>query len=450
MQAMTWADWRLAGAALAGFLLTLLLIIRFHWQAVLALLTGSLTIGLLTGMPAGEIIRAVHTGVGQSLQEVALLVGIGSMLGAVLDLTGGAQVLAEALLSRAGERRAAAILAVTGLLLSVTIYISTAMLVLMPLVCSLARRSGRPVLYFAVPMLAGVVAGCTMLPPSAAPVLCAAEFGVDPGMMIALSGGCALCGLAVAGLGYGAFCGRRIPLPTPAPAAAEQPTPHHRRPAVGVVLALVLLPLALILLRSAAGALGALPGWAAACLTLCGEPFAALLITVLAAVYLLGYRGGYSWVELEKPMTQSLASAGNILLLMAAGGVLRYMLEYSGLSALLGELLAAVRMPPILAGFLLAGAIRVAIGSSTAAISMTAGILAGLPGALPTPLYAACTAVAVCAGGTLCSHLNDVGFWLAKACLQADEKTTLQVWTVLTGIFGTAAFAAALLISLFA
>lgn len=271
MQAMTWADWRLAGAALAGFLLTLLLIIRFHWQAVLALLTGSLTIGLLTGMPAGEIIRAVHTGVGQSLQEVALLVGIGSMLGAVLDLTGGAQVLAEA-----------------------------------------------------------------------------------------------------------------------------------------------------------------------------------LLITVLAAVYLLGYRGGYSWAELEKPMTQSLASAGNILLLMAAGGVLRYMLEYSGLSALLGELLAAVRMPPILAGFLLAGAIRVAIGSSTAAISMTAGILAGLPGALPTPLYAACTAVAVCAGGTLCSHLNDVGFWLAKACLQADEKTTLQVWTVLTGIFGTAAFAAALLISLFA
>lgn len=450
MEGSSWAEIRLAAAAAAGFLSILLLIIRFRWQAMLALLTGSLLIGLLAGMPAGEIVRAVHTGVGQSLREVALLVGLGSMLGALMDITGGARVLAEALLARAGEKQAALLLAVSGLLLSVTLYISTAMLVLMPLVCSISRKTGRPVLAYAVPMLAGVLAGCTMLPPSAAPALCAAALGVDQGLMIALGFLCTLFGLAVTGLCWGGFCAGRVPLSAPAQKAEGCRAPHGRVPNARAVMALLLLPLALILLRSAANALPAL-AFARPWLALCGEPFAALLVTLLAALFWLGYRGGYSLAELEKPMTQSLAATGSILLLLAGAGVLRYMLEYSGLSMLLGRLLAAVRLAAVPAGFLLAAAIRAAIGSSTAAISMTSGILASLPAAAPvSPLYAACTAVAVCAGGTMCSHLNDVGFWLAGSCLEADEKTTLWVWTGLSCVLGLTVFAAAFVISCFA
>ena len=182
-----------------------------------------------------------------------------------------------------------------------------------------------------------------------------------------------------------------------------------------------------------------------------GEPFVALLIATIVAMFILGKRHGYSLEELEKIMTKSLEPTGLILLVTACGGVLRYMLQYSGLGDLIGNAVASVNMPIVLVAFLVAALVRICVGSATVAMTMAAGIIAAMPGiAELSPLYLACTVAAVAGGSTVCSHFNDSGFWLVKSLVGIDEKTNLKTWTIMETLVGVTGFIVAFIISFFA
>ena len=182
-----------------------------------------------------------------------------------------------------------------------------------------------------------------------------------------------------------------------------------------------------------------------------GEPFVALLIATVVAMYLLGTRHGYSNEELEKVMTKSLEPTGLILLVTASGGVLRYMLQYSGLGEVIGNAVASAALPMVVVAFIVAALVRISVGSATVAMTMAAGIVAAMPGiAELSPLYLACVTAAVAGGATVCSHFNDSGFWLVKSLIGMDEKTTLKTWTIMETLVGGTGFIVALIISFFA
>ena len=440
---------RLILAAILGLAVLLVLIIRFRMQAMVAILVGAVLIGLGAGMSFGEIVDSVNDGIGNTLKGIALLVGLGSMFGAILEISGGAQSLAATLVRKFGDRKAAWALAVTGLVTAIPVFFDAGLIILIPLAFSLSRRTGKSTLYYAIPLLAGLAVGHAFIPPTPGPVLVAAMLGVDLGRVICIGLACGLVSVIVAGPIWGAYCGKKYFIPVPEHIANLPETDTGKLPRFGLVVTVILIPLVLIVLKSVAHVVPAMEA-ARPVLDFLGEPFVALSIATLTAMFFLGRRQGYSREELEKVMTKSLEPVGLILLVTACGGVLRYILQNSGLGTLIGEGMASASLPIVVVAFFVAALVRVSVGSATVAMTMAAGIVAAMPEvASLSPLHLACVTAAVAGGATVCSHFNDSGFWLVKTLLGMDEKTTLKTWTLMETLVGTVGFAIALVVSFF-
>lgn len=440
---------RLVLAALLGLAVILLLIIRFKIPAMIAILVGAVLIGFGAGMSFEQIIDSVNDGVGNTLKGIALLVGLGSMFGAILEISGGAQSLAVTLVRRFGDRKAAWALAVTGLVIAMPVFFDAGLIILIPIAFSLAKRTGRSSLYYAIPLFAGLAVGHAFIPPTPGPVLVASMLGVDLGWVIGVGLACGIVAMIVAGPVWGSWCGKKYDVPVPEHIAALPPLDENKLPGFWMVVSIILIPLGLMILRSVANVVPALEP-ARRILAFLGEPFVALTLATIAAMLMLGIRRGYSTRELEKVMTKSLEPVGLILLVTACGGVLRYILQNSGLGTLIGEGVASAALPIVVVAFVIAALVRISVGSATVAMTMAAGILAAMPevGSL-SPLHLACVTAAVAGGATVCSHFNDSGFWLVKSLVGMDEKTTLKTWTVMETLVGVTGFAVALLISCF-
>lgn len=441
---------RLVVAAVAGLILLLVLIIRYRMQAMIAILVGAVAIGLAAGMPFELIIKSVNDGMGNTLEGIALLVGLGSMFGAILEISGGAQTLAVTMVDRFGDKKAAWALGITGLVIAMPVFFDAGLIILIPLAFSLAKRTSRSSLYYAIPLLAGLAVGHAFIPPTPGPVLVATMLGVDLGWVIMVGVVCGAFAMIVAGPVWGAYCGKRYFIPVPEHVASQPDIDTSKLPSFTTVVLIILIPLVLIILKSVAGVVEAMAPMRSV-INFLGEPFVALTIATLVAMALLGYRNGYSSKELERVMTKSLEPVGLILLVTACGGVLRYILQYSGLGEMIGGAVASASLPMVVVAFVVAALVRISVGSATVAMTMAAGIIAAMPEiAALSPLHLACVTASIAGGATVCSHFNDSGFWLVKTLVGMDEKTTLRTWTIMETLVGATGFVVALVISIFA
>ena len=440
---------RLVLAAIIGLAILLVLIIKFKVQAMVAILVGAIAIGLIAGMPFNDIVTAVNDGIGNTLKGIALLVGLGSMFGAILEASGGAQTLAVTMVRRFGDKKAAWALGITGLVIAMPVFFDAGLIILIPLAFSLAKRTNRSSLFYAIPLLAGLAVGHAFIPPTPGPVLVATMLDVELGWVILVGIFCGIFAMIVAGPVWGAICGNKFMVPVPEHVAEQEDIDESKLPNFWTIVGIIMIPLVLIILDSISGVVPALSG-IAPIFAFLGEPFVALLIATIAAMMILGVKHGYSMNELEKIMTKSLEPTGLILLVTACGGVLRYVLQYSGLGEVIGNAVASANLPIVVVAFVVAALVRICVGSATVAMTMAAGIVAALPGiAELSPLYLACVTAAVAGGATVCSHFNDSGFWLVKSLVGMDEKTTLKTWTIMETLVGATGFLVALVISFF-
>ncbi|MGN0298398.1 MAG: GntP family permease [Lachnospiraceae bacterium] len=441
---------RLVIAALVGLVVLLVLIIKFKIHAMISILVGALVIGIGAGMPFTEIVNAVNDGIGNTLKGIALLVGLGSMFGAILETSGGAQTLAVTMVKKFGDEKAAWALGITGLVIAMPVFFDAGLIILIPLAFSLAKKTKRSSLFYAIPLLAGLAVGHAFIPPTPGPVLVATMLDVDLGWVILVGIFCGVFAMIVAGPIWGSICGKKYNVPVPEYIANQVDMDESKLPKFGTIVGIILIPLVLIILKSLASVLTVLTP-VAGILTFLGEPFVALLIATIVAMIVLGVKHGYSTAELEKIMTKSLEPTGLILLVTACGGVLRYMLQYSGLGDVIGNAVSSASLPIVVVAFIVAALVRICVGSSTVAMTMAAGIIAAMPEiANLSPLYLACVTAAIAGGATVCSHFNDSGFWLVKSLVGLDEKTTLKTWTIMETLVGGTGFVVALILSLFA
>lgn len=440
---------RLVIAAIIGLALLLVLIIKFKVHAMLSILIGAIAIGLIAGMPFEEIVTAVDDGIGNTLKGIALLVGLGSMFGAILEASGGAQTLAVTMVKKFGDEKAAWALGITGLVISIPVFFDAGLIILIPLAFSLAKRTKKSSLFYAIPLLAGLAVGHAFIPPTPGPVLVATMLNVELGWVILVGVCCGFFAMIVAGPVWGAICGKKFYVPVPDQIANQEDIDESKLPSFASVVTIIMIPLVLIILKSVAGVVPALAG-VAPLFNFLGQPFAALLIATLAAMFILGTRHGYTMPELEKILTKSLEPTGLIFLVTACGGVLRYILQYSGLGEIIGNAVASINLPIVIVAFLVAALVRICVGSATVAMTMAAGIVAAMPEiASLSPMYLACVVAAVAGGATVCSHFNDSGFWLVRSLIGLDEKTTLKTWTIMETLVGGTGFIVALIISFF-
>ena len=440
---------RLVIAAIIGLALLLVLIIKFKVHAMLSILIGAIAIGLIAGMPFEEIVTAVDDGIGNTLKGIALLVGLGSMFGAILEASGGAQTLAVTMVKKFGDEKAAWALGITGLVISIPVFFDAGLIILIPLAFSLAKRTKKSSLFYAIPLLAGLAVGHAFIPPTPGPVLVATMLNVELGWVILVGVCCGFFAMIVAGPVWGAVCGKKFYVPVPDQIANQEDIDESKLPSFASVVTIIMIPLVLIILKSVAGVVPALAG-VAPLFNFLGQPFAALLIATLAAMFILGTRHGYTMPELEKILTKSLEPTGLILLATECGGGIRYILQYSGLGEIIGNAVASINLPIVIVAFLVAALVRICVGSATVAMTMAAGIVAAMPEiASLSPMYLACVVAAVAGGATVCSHFNDSGFWLVRSLIGLDEKTTLKTWTIMETLVGGTGFIVALIISFF-
>lgn len=440
---------RLLIAAAVGIVVLLLLIIKFKLHPVISMMIAAIIIGVGAGMPLTMISDTVEKGVGKTLQGIALLVGLGSMFGGILEVSGGAQRIAQTLIDKLGQKKAGVALGITGLVIGTTVFFEAGVVVLIPLAFSVAKQTKKSTLYYAIPLLAGLASGYAFVPPSAGSVLVADSLGVNLGVMIMVGIPTALICMVVAGVIWGRFIGDKVF--TKLPVNVEEIKDETKElPPFGLVLGVILIPLVLILISTISKYLP-IPANVQNVLAFIGKPFLALTIATLAAMYFLGIKRGYTGEQLKKILDHSLRPVGMILLVIASGGVIRWMLQDSGLGEIIGPALEKSGMPLILVAFLIALLVRASVGSSMVAMTMASGIMATMPAVMATSvLYRAAMCCAICGGATALSHVNDAGFWLVGTFLEIDEKTTLKSWTVMETLIGVTALIVSLIISIFA
>jgi len=417
---------------LAAIVLLLVLILGAKLHAFLALVLTSMGLGLAAGMPPAAVLKSIQSGFGEALGFIAIVLGLGAMIGGYLEHSGGGRALADWILSKVGREHAAWAMLFAALLVGLPIFFEVGFIILVPLVWNLARESKRSLLFYGLPMAAALTVTHALVPPHPAPAAAAHLLGADLGHAI-LYGAALSVPMAIAGgIFYGGWIARRIYIPVPemAPKLLDLPSPAGAPP-VPLVLALLLLPVALILAATLAG-----PGNSP--LQFLGHPFTALIVTLLAGMIFFGWRRGLRREQLLKLATESLAPIASLLLIMGAGGAFKQIIVDTGVGAYAGKLLADSPISPLLVGYLVAAAMRAAQGSATVAIITAAGIIAPLmksiPGVHPGMMY-----LAVCCGGTMLSHVNDAGFWMVNQYFGMTVPQTLASWTamkIVTSICG--------------
>ncbi|UUZ45063.1 GntP family permease [Janibacter limosus] len=446
----------LLAIAAAAVALLLLLIIRFKVHAFVAPVLVSFLTALATKIAPADVVTTMTDGFGSTLASVALLVGLGAMIGRLLEVTGGAQVLADTLIARFGEHRAPLALGVASLLFGFPIFFDAGLVVMLPIIFSVARRFGGSVLRYAFPAAGAFAVMHAFVPPHPGPVAAADPVGADMGLLLVFG---LLIGLPTRYLAsylYGLWAGSRYMVEVPDLLAGGPSTPEAkegRLPSFGLVLTILLLPMVLIFIDTGLNTLstiGAVDGdatWVAA-LRIIGKTPIALLITTLFAMVVLGWRNR-SGADVETILNDALGPVCAIILITGAGGMFGGVLRASGIGRALASTLETTGLPVIIAAFVVSAALRVARGSATVALTTAAGLMAPTIEATSglSSIDLTLVVIAIAGGATVLSHVNDSGFWLVGRFLGMDEKTTLKTWTVMETLIGVIGFVFAFLLS---
>lgn len=437
----------IAGGSIAALLV---LIMGLRLQPMIALLLVSLATALTLGVPINEVMETLTTGFGATLAEVALLVALGAMLGRMLEVSGGAQVLAETLVRRFGEKHAPFALGVAAMLFGFPIFLDAGVIIFLPILFSVARKLGGSLLRYGLPVAGAFAVMHGFMPPHPGPVAAAGLLGADVGLLMLLGLVVAIPTWLISSYAFGLWMGNRKWLAIPAGLLTgedEDSDTAANRPSMAAVIGILLIPFVLIALNTSLTTLvesGVLSdeGVGVQTAVLVGESPIALVIAVLVACVLFGSLRGMRANEIEKNLTDCLGPIAAVILVTGAGGMFGAVLEEGGVGQALAQTLNGLGIPLILAAFLIAVVMRVAQGSATVALTTAGGFIAPAVSAAEG-LSAAdlCLIVlAIAAGATVLSHVNDSGFWLIGRLFGMDVPTTLRTWTVMETLIGVVGF----------
>ena len=427
----------------AGLVFLLFLVLRVKLPAFLALIAMSLLIGVAVGMPPMEVIKSMQQGMGGTLGFVAIVVGLGAMFGALLEAAGGVSAVSESLLKRFGDKRAPWALGLVGFLIAIPVFFDVAFIILVPVIHKLSKTSGKALLTYALPLLAGLAVTHAFIPPTPGPIAVADLLGADLGWVILLGAAAGLPAMILAGPVLARFY-------TNTAVSTEPETPIETETPINFWHAIfaILLPLTLIIASTVAGQVLA-DGAMKSTLQILGHPFSALLLSVGYAYVAFGVARAIPLDKLQEIMNRALLPAGIVILITGAGGVLKQVLIDSGVGAQLAEVMTANSIPLLLFAFLVSAIVRIAQGSATVAMltgaGLTAPLLVGVDLSAPDK---AILVIAIASGASLMSHVNDSGFWLVNRYLGQTEAETLRSWTVSSTIVGLTGFVMACLMSL--
>jgi gluconate:H+ symporter, GntP family len=442
------ADGRLLLYALGAVTALIVLIARLKVHPFIALVGVSLGMGVAAGMSPGAAVKAFQDGVGSTLGFIAIVVGLGTMLGKMMAESGAATRIATTLIDRFGERRVHWAIMVVAFIVGIPVFFQVGFVLLVPLVFTIARRTGMSLIKIGIPLVAGLSVVHGMLPPHPAAMLAVGAYSADVGRTILYGLLVGLPTAALAGPIFATWIAPRIVLPAENPLAAQlEGSSAQEMPSFGISLFTVLIPVILMLLASAADLTLEAASPVRAALHFVGHPIVALLLALLFSFWSLGRARRFTREQLLKFCNDCLAPTAAILLVIGAGGGFNQVLVQSGVGRAVADMARGSHASPLLLAWTVAALIRVATGSATVAMTTAAGIVAPIAASIPGT-NAELLVLATGAGSLVLSHVNDAGFWLIKEFFNMTVPQTLKTWTVAETIIGFAGLGFTMLLSL--
>ncbi|OZM75197.1 gluconate transporter [Amycolatopsis antarctica] len=450
--AATWSgtDTRLIGATLLAIALIVVLITKFKLHPFLALILSSGVLGLVAGMPVDTLIETFTKGVGSTVASVGVLIALGAMLGKLLADSGGAEQIVDTILSRSGRRTLPWAMALVAALIGLPMFFEIGLVMLIPVVLLVSRRSGQPLMMLGIPALAGLSVLHGLVPPHPGPLAAAGALNANVGITLALGVLVAIPTVIIAGPLFARVATRLVPDAVP-PAhlvpesagtgdAEDSGAADARRPSFLATISTVLLPVVLMMGKALADILLAEDDATRRVLDFLGAPLVALLAAVLLGMFTLGRAAGFTRDKLSGTLSESLPPIAGILLIVGAGGGFKETLVEAGVGDVITRLATGANFSPLLLGWLVAVAIRLATGSATVATVSAAGIVAPLAATLD-PTQGALLVLAIGAGSLFFSHVNDAGFWLVKEYFGLTVGQTIKSWSLMETVISVVAIA---------
>ena len=439
-------------AAIGGIAVIVLLITWFKLHAFLALMIGAIGVGIAAGLGAGASVAAFAKGFGDTMGGVGILIGLGAMYGKLLADSGGADRIVDTLVRRSSVRALPWMMALVGALIGLPMFFEVGLVLLMPVIILVARRSGQPLMKIAIPTLAGLSAMHGLVPPHPGPLVAISALGANLGLTLALGVAVAIPTVIIAGPLFSTLAARWAPVPVPDLylTAEDEGIDVSTRPRPTFVAALVsiLIPVFLMLL-SALTDIGFADSEAPikSVIDFFGTPAVALLIAVIAGIFILGRGGKMNKEAISSSLEKSLPPIAGIIFIVGAGGGFKQVLITTGIGQVVADAVNESSLSVLFLAWVVAVLIRVATGSATVATVTAAGILAPVAAELTSP-HVALMVLAIGSGSLFLSHVNDAGFWLVKGYLGTSIGQTLKTWTVMECLISVCGLTGVLLLSI--
>lgn len=442
------SDTRLIVAAVIGIAVIVLLIVWLKLHPFLALMLGAGVLAVAAGLPYVDAFTSFTAGLGTTVAGVGILIALGAIIGKMLIDSGGADQIVDSILRRTPVQRLPWAMAFAAFIIGIPLFFEVGVVLLIPVVMLVARRSKVSMILVGIPALAGLSALHGLVPPHPGPLIAIDALGADLGLTLGLGLLVSIPTVAIAGPLLAKPMARWVPLAPPTEILGGSDRDEDaRRPSFGIAITVVLLPVVLMLARTLAETIGFEETGFGQVLDFVGTPLVALLITALVSLVLLGTRLGRDRGQVGKLVDSSFAPIASILLIVGAGGGFKQTLVDSGVGDVIAKGLADAPISPLLAAWLVAVLIRVATGSATVATVTAAGIVAPLAEGL-SPTHVALMVLAIGAGSVFLSHVNDAGFWLVKEYFKMTVGQTFKTWSLMECVLSVTALVVVLLLSL--
>ena len=425
----------------------ILLISYFKIDAFLSFLFISIGAAIALGIPLEKIPVVVDKGLGTILGNLTLILVLGAMLGKLVAESGAAKKIASVMVDMFGTKHIQWGLMITGFIVGIPLFYGIGFVLLVPLIFSIVNQYKLPAVYIGLPMLAGLSVAFGFLPPHPSPVALVAMFNADMGMTLVLGIIIAIPTIIVAGPIFSKTL-KNIKSNPIALFEQKEISKNYSIPGKANSLISATLPVFLLIIVTALPYLFTNMGESASSvLAIVGAPSIVMLISLIFATYSLGLRQGRSMKDVMKVYVDASKDIVMILLIIASAGIFKEVMEESGVSVQLAEVLKQMPINPLVLGWLIAVIIRVCIGSATIAALTAAGVI--LPLVAQSGVNPCLMVLSLGAGSLFFSHVNDSGFWLFKEYFNLSLKDTFRSWSVMETIVSVMGLLGVLVLDLF-
>ncbi|MCY8340715.1 GntP family permease [Bacillus haynesii] len=439
-----------------GIVALLLLIMGLKLNTFVSLIIVSFGVALALGMPLDDIVKTIEQGLGGTLGHIALIFGLGAMLGKLIADSGGAQRIAMTLVNKFGEKNIQWAVVIASFIIGVALFFEVGLVLLIPIVFAISRELKISILYLGIPMTAALSVTHGFLPPHPGPTAIAGELGANIGEVLLYGIIVAIPTVLLAGPLFTKLAKKIVPqsfekMGSIASLGEQKTFKLEETPAFGISVFTAMLPVIIMSISTVITLIQETVGLAdnslLAAVRLIGNASTSMVISLLVAIYTMGIARKIPITQVMDSCSTAITQIGMMLLIIGGGGAFKQVLINGGVGDYVAELFKGTAMSPILLAWVIAAILRISLGSATVAALSTTGLV--LPMLGQSDVNLALVVLATGAGSVIASHVNDAGFWMFKEYFGLSMKETFATWTLLETIIAVAGLGFTLLLSLF-